>query len=472
MKNIRFHALLILAAICLFPLLVTAADNPPAESPAAGPRDTEAPPEAAKPPDAVNGLKMDLTVLNAPLYPGDDLQLDIRLTNTQKEGDIQLVDYGMFWIAFQAFAISPDGQQITWPMVEMLPKPPEHPTATLPPGSFYGRKMALDTSQMRKPGRYAISIRYSNGEALKDRGFNCWTGNLQSNTAFFEVPDFSKVEAVDGIKMLVKAQPQYKEGEPVMVEVRLYNAGEKDEGACVPNLGKDSTGKVTDAEGKEVDWKIKGLPASEDSMMILLASGHAMSRKYDLRTVCDLPVGKYKFQLHSNMPWAGIGEIISNSVSFEILPAEKPKEPEAPVKDGMQLLVKMASEKYGEKDPLKLTVTLKNVSEAEKEVYTLDDEFLLYYCAGSVLKNADGKQMPWTIKMYPVQEPPFKTEKLAPGKELTKEYDLRSVADLPPGKYTMQMRPHLPTLGDMVSNEVTFEILPAEKPKDDAEPKP
>jgi len=320
MKNIRILALVVLAAVCLFPLLL-AADDAPAKA--------EAPPQEA------GGLKLEISVVNAPLYPGDDLQIDVRLTNVQKEGDIQIIDFPILDVTMHPVAIGPDGQQITWPALAVSVKPPGSPTATLPPGGFYGRKITLDATQMRKPGKYAISVRYNNAETLKDKGFNCWTGSLQSNTAFFEVPDFSNVPAVEGIQMLVKMKPQYREDEPVTVEVRLYNASDKDKGVTPPGINlliKESTGQVTDAQGKEVAWEFHGLAAMDDRMMVLLASGHALTNKYNLRQVCNMPAGKYAFQLHSKAP--GVGEMVSNEIAFEIIPAEKPaepaKEPEAP----------------------------------------------------------------------------------------------------------------------------------------------
>jgi tetratricopeptide (TPR) repeat protein len=322
MKNIRFYALLILAAICLSPLLIIAAEDAPAQPPEAAP--------AEKPAEAVNGLTAELKVLNAPLYPGDDLQLDIRLTNVPKEGDIQLVDYPMFWSAFHPVCIGPDGQQINWPVPMIAVKPPDAPTATLAPGSFYGRKITLGAADLKKPGKYAISLRYSNGIDLKDKGFNCWTGNLQSNTTFFEVPDFTNVPAVDGIQMLVKMNPQYREDQPVMVGVRFYNSGNKEKEvlklgdkriARFPQYYCDGT--VKDEKGTVIKWKTLGDVMVATSMLEKVSPGQAVIGQYDLRGACDLPLGKYTLQLHT-AGFPPLGSVTSNEVSFEILPAAKP----------------------------------------------------------------------------------------------------------------------------------------------------
>ena len=325
MKNIRILALVVLAAVCLFPLLL-AADDAPAKA--------EAPPQEA------GGLKLEINVVNAPLYPGDDLQVDVRLTNVQKEGDIQIIDFPILDVTMHPVAIGPDGQQITWPALAVSVKPPGSPTATLPPGGFYGRKITLDATQMRKPGKYAISVRYNNADTLKDKGFNCWTGNLQSNTAFFEVPDFSNVPAVDGIQMLVKAKPQYREDEPITIEVRLYNSADKE--VEVYSLSDEflsalSTGLVKDEKGNEIKWRYQPIK-NFIYTTTKLAPATAETMECNLRDVCDLPVGKYTLQLHSKIPLNKKGEDIkltSNEVTFEIIPTEKPaepaKKPEAPL---------------------------------------------------------------------------------------------------------------------------------------------
>jgi hypothetical protein len=465
MKRALFVTLATIVLFCIFPLALTA-----------GPRDTEAPPakagdnappkpDAGKPTDEANGLKIELKVLNAPLYPGDELQLEVRLTDTQKEGDIQIIDYPMIWVAFHPVAIGPDGQQIIWPEPKMPVKLPDAPAATLKPGGFYGRKIALDASKMQKPGKYAISYRYSNGQDLKDKGFNCWTGNLQSKTVMFDVADVDAKADANGMKMFIKMKPQYKENEPIAIMVYLYNSGdnEKEVRPLSEHLLWLSNGQLKDAKGV--------VPQSNNPDFVdtpranvKLASHQAIINEYDLRTAYHkLPVGKYAYQLHSTNPG-----MISNEVSFEILPAEKPKAPEAPIKDGLQMSIRMAKDKYAEKEPVTFTVSLKNVSDKEKEVYVFDEMFLGCWSAG-VVRNAEGKAMDWKIQIIGAR-PAFKKDKLPPGKAFTKEYDLRDGCDLPVGKYTFHLKGGVPDLGEMLSNEVSFEILPAEKPKDPAKP--
>jgi len=468
MKQALFLSLATIVLFCIFPLALTA-----------GPRDTEAPPakasdnappkpDAGKPADEANGLKIELSVVNAPLYPGDDLQIDVRLTNVQKEGDIQIIDFPILDVTMHPIAIGPDGQQITWPALAVSVAPPDSPTATLPPGAFYGRKISLDASQMRKPGRYAISVRYDNSETLKDKGFNCWTGNLQSNTAFFEVPDFSNVPAVDGIKMFVKAKPRYREDEPVMIEVRLYNSGDKEKAIYRPVvelLEARSTGQVKDEKGNVVEWtrtKVKAVSPEE----VTLPPGQATTREYDLRSVCNLPAGKYTLELHSEIssPAEPPVEMVSNEVSFEIIPAEKPKGPvkgsEGISEGPFHMTINMAKEKYAEGEPVKFTISMKNVSDKEQKVY-ISKESLRDFIARIVIKNAEGKTVPWKIAPDGTRSE-YDTAKLQPGEVFNKEYDLLEACDLPVGKYTLQMHSIEPGGPDM---EVTFEILPAEKPQ-------
>lgn len=115
MRTVLGFMIIAAALMCLMPAALPAADEKPAEKPA----DEAAKPAqpAEKPTEAVNGLLAEVTVLNAPLYPGDDLALDLRLTNAQKEGDIQIVDYRQEQICFTPEVFAPDGQKIkftTW----------------------------------------------------------------------------------------------------------------------------------------------------------------------------------------------------------------------------------------------------------------------------------------------------------------------------------------------------------------------
>jgi len=469
MKQALFLSLATIVLFCIFPLALTA--GPPlARLAEGGPRDTEAPPakagdnappkpDAGKPADEANGLKIELSVVNAPLYPGDDLQIDVRLTNVQKEGDIQIIDLPIQWISFSFVCIGPDGAQITWPEPKVMMERPQAPTATLPPGGFYGRKITLDASQMRKPGKYAISVRYNNSETLKDKGFNCWTGNLQSNTAFFEVPDFSNVPAVDGIKLLVKAKPQYREDEPVTIEIRLYNASDKDKGVCVPDDGflmfSHAVPMVTNFDGRKI---LPKLPEEREVVLPAknkLAPGRAFLHEYSLRDLVSPPVGKYALELHCDLP--DLGQMTSNKVTFEIIPAR------TLMKDGLQMSIKMAKEKYAEKEPVKVAVRFKHVG--DKTVLVLASKLTLsHFIAGSEVRNAAGNAVLWKAAPDGNLEEDGRVEFKA-GDTLDEEFDLLAMYDLPVGKYTLIVH----GAPDM---EVTFEIIPAEKPPEAPQPAP
>jgi hypothetical protein len=145
-----------------------------------------APPQE-KPAVPVNGLLGEVKVLNDPIYPGDDVETTFRLTNVQKDGDIQIIDFSILGITVYPMCVGPDGKQIAWPMPMMMPRPPDAPTATIKPGASYERKIILGAADLKKPGKYSLSFRYSNSETLADKGFKCWTGNLETNTVVFEV---------------------------------------------------------------------------------------------------------------------------------------------------------------------------------------------------------------------------------------------------------------------------------------------
>jgi hypothetical protein len=467
MRNTYFRILVAFMILCLLPAVLPADE-------AAPPKEPGKPVLAENAAEAVNGLKAELTVVNAPLYPGDDLQLDARLTNVQKDGDIQIVDYPMHWVCFNFIVIGPDGQQITWPEPEMAIKQPEAPSATLPPGGFYGRKITLGATQMTKPGRYAISVRYSNGEALKDKGFNCWTGNVQSNTAFFEVPDFSNVPAVDGIKLLVKMKPQYREDEPVMIEVRLYNSSDKEkEINRLPDayLQELSSAPIKDAKGNEVPYLPAAAGEAPPLVEVKLEPGEADTKEFCLSGARDLAPGKYTAQLHSqvSMPNAGLVNMVSNEVSFEILAAEKPGE--APVKDGVQMVLTMSKERYAADEKVEFTIHMKNASNEEKSIYAPNDEHFTNRANPGHIIKADGTEVQWKIKyVRHIIKPNFKA--LKPGEENTFTYDLRPFAELAPGEYTLQLIAENAEFGKYESNKVKFEILPAEKPPEEPQPAP
>jgi hypothetical protein len=282
----------------------------------------------------VNGLLAEVKALNSPLYPGDDIALDFRLTNVREKGEIQIVDFEMLGLTLRPVVTGPKGEEIPWPMARVMMEPPEYPAAVLQPGAFYGRKITLGPGNLRRPGRYSLAIRYSNNMALKEKGFECWTGELPSNTVVFEVADVD-APARDGIKMLVRMEKEkYREDEPVIVEVRLYNAGEKERKVYVPGgilLCYYSSGVIKDQNGKTLGWRHIKFCKAPDVTLGKLAPGKAFIREYDLRKECELPPGKYTFQLKSNIP--NLGKITSNEISFQIIKKETLGPGETPEKD-------------------------------------------------------------------------------------------------------------------------------------------
>lgn len=286
----------------------------------------------------VNGLLAEVKVLNSPLYPGDDIALDFRLTNVREKGEIQILDLdrriGLASIIPKL--ITTDGKTPPWPRSRRgLITIPKQPSAVLQPRSFYGRKFSLERHLTDKPGRYSLSVEYRNIMSLKGEGFDFWTGKVQSNTVVFEVADVD-ARAKNGIKMLVKAKEKYLEGEPVIVQVRLYNSGEKEREVHIPGrflLGYYSDGKVTDDKGKtiawqRIQWNFRHLPPVKIGK---LAPGKAFIETYDLRDYCRLNPGKFTFRLHGGV--TKLGKLTSNEVSFEILKKEAPGSDEAPEKE-------------------------------------------------------------------------------------------------------------------------------------------
>ena len=279
------------------------------------------------PAKAVNGLLFEIKLLNTrPLLPGDKtLEFEHRFTNVGDK-ELQLREYPL-----QCFAeklIGPDGSEteIDHPLYEMLP--PERPAAILLPGDFYGGKHKVILAAGMKPGKYAFTLHYGTNWDLKDKGFNCWTGAIESNTIVFEVMG-ADVKPVNGIQMFIRmTKDVYTGDEPVMFEARLFNAGDKEQEVYVPDeyLLNDSQGTVTDEDGKVVEWRIGRDERLHDTKYAKLAPGAVFVKEYDLRSVCTLPSGKYTFRLTSNIPWSKMREIpgpsVSNEVHFEVVKSE------------------------------------------------------------------------------------------------------------------------------------------------------
>ena len=277
----------------------------------------------------VNGLLAEVKALNSPLYPGDDIEVDFRLTNVREKGEIQIVDFEMLGLTLRPVVTGPKGRKIPWPAARVMMEPPEYPTAVLQAGAFYGRKITLSSSNLRQPGRYSLAIRYGNNMTLKEKGFECWTGELPSNTVVFEVADVD-APAKDGIKMLVRMREKYAEDEPVIVEVRLYNSGNGPKEIYEPDgflLNCYSRGEIRDGDGKALKWRTVKFKKAPDVTLSKLPPGKAFIREYDLRDVCRLPVGEYNLLLSSLIP--ELGKLTSNEVSFQIIKKETPEKENA-----------------------------------------------------------------------------------------------------------------------------------------------
>jgi hypothetical protein len=297
------------------------------------------PPKAAEqkeiPAKPVNGLLFEIKMLKTqPLLPGDtSFEIEYRFTNVQEKGGIQLSFLQILGSEFlRANLIGPDGKPVPMPAVDVKLAPPASPTCTLQPGCFYGGKQMVQLPQGLKPGRYSLLFIYKNMSDLKEKGFNCWTGEIASDTIVFRVAGAS-AKAVNGITTFVRMKKEtYAAEEPVMVEVRLYNESDKEREVYSPDdmlLTYYSTGTVTDANGKAVEWKTIKTFRAPDVKYEKLAAGAALTKEYDLRSACNLPPGKYTFRLTSNIPWSAekekLGPSVSNEVRFEIVKPEAPK---------------------------------------------------------------------------------------------------------------------------------------------------
>lgn len=281
----------------------------------------------------VNGLLFEIKLPDAhPLYPGDTtLEVEYRMTNVGEKGEIQFINYdGCFGSEFlYAKIVGPDGKGIALPAVLVDMAPPSRATCTLGPGCFYGMKQRISLPVDLKPGRYALALHYGNTFDLKDKGFNCWTGEIESNTIAFEVAD-ADVKPVNDIQMFIRmTKEKYAADEPVTVEVRFFNASDSEKDIYVPDahlLNYYSQGSVTDANGKVADWLRIIFVRAPDVKYEKLAPGKAFVKVYDLRAVCELPPGEYTFRLTSGIPWKEAvdkgGSLVSNEVRFEIVKSE------------------------------------------------------------------------------------------------------------------------------------------------------
>jgi len=290
------------------------------------------------PAKAVNGLLFEIKLLNTrPLLPGDALEVEYRMTNMQDIENIRLIDIGIVpWghSFISAKIMDSDGKPFPLPETKHALAVPPSPTCTLQPGCFYGRKQQIPLPQSLKPGKYTLTLHYNNGFDLKDKGSNCWTGKAESNTIVFEVTG-ADVKPVNGIQMFVRMKKEtYTENEPVMVEARLYNAGDKEQEVYVPDdflLNYYSQGTVTDEGGKVIEWRIREAERVSAEKYEKLLPGAVFVKEYDLRSVCTLPPGKYTFRLETSIPWVAQndmpGPCISNEVHFEVVKAEKTENP-------------------------------------------------------------------------------------------------------------------------------------------------
>ncbi len=407
-----------------------------------------------------NGLLAEIKIPNSFLYPGDDLEIDFRLTNARDKGEMQIIDLITPGFTCQWILTDPDGKKTVQPCPKAEIKPPDYPTATLQPGAFLGRKIILDSAVIQKPGRYSIAVRYFNDIPLKENGFDCWTGKATTNTAVFEV---ASVEAPvkDGVQMLIKMKKQtYVEKEPVEFTVSMKNVSDGEKKAYVSDeylIHEWAYGRVTDASGKEVQWRKSRYYAVPFPQPMPLAAGESFDYTDDLGCICALPTGKYKFTLRAKIH--GMGEWISNEVSFEVTP----RSPDAPVQNGVQMLVKMRREKYVEREPVEFTVSMRNVSKENKTV-DVPGVYFFHECAYGRVTDAAGRAVPWQSRVCFEVAPEPEFEGLAPGKTCDREHDLLDVCYFPAGQYKfVLMVRNKPN--DWTSNEVSFEITPAKRPK-------
>lgn len=272
------------------------------------------------PAKAVNGLLFEIKLLNTqPLLPSDtSFEIEYRFTNVQEKGDIQLIDIGGFGSEFlYASIIGPDGKEIGGPQYKVKLALPASPTCTLAAGCFYGKMQKVLISNGLKPGKYSLSFMSKNIYDLKDKGFNCWTGEIESNTIVFEVAG-GDVKPVNGILMFIRmTKEKYAVNEPVTYELRIYNASEEDQEVYPPEiLVHLCTGTVTNENGKVMDWPVIPFELEKNAMR-KVAPGAALTAELDLRAQCKLPPGKYIFRLTGSNP-----ALTSNEVKFEIVKAE------------------------------------------------------------------------------------------------------------------------------------------------------
>jgi hypothetical protein len=159
----------------------------------------------------VNGLLAEIKILNAPpLRPGDEIEIEFRLTNVGENGRIQIVDAGAAPNEFcRPVLVGPDGKVISIPLRPVEPsastkevpsakagavspdaKPltaPRFPAASLEPGCFYGKTVKIRPAASLAPGKYSLVVEYKNSLDLADQGFACWKGKARSNTIVFDI---------------------------------------------------------------------------------------------------------------------------------------------------------------------------------------------------------------------------------------------------------------------------------------------
>jgi hypothetical protein len=134
--------------------------------------------------------------------------------------------------------------------------------------------------------------------------------------------------------------------------------------------------------------------------------------------------------------------------------AEKPKAPEAPV---LQLTVKMEKEKYLADEPIYFTTTIARRKEADA---VAQKELILK----SRIVGADGKEIPkattqvrWGDFRF-VSGTSSSLKMPGPGESASSRKDLRWCADIPPGKYTLQMTAFIDNAQTIESNTIAFEV--------------
>lgn len=173
----------------------------------------------------------------------------------------------------------------------------------------------------------------------------------------------------------------------------------------------------------------------------------------DIRWVADIPPGKYSLYMTGLVEKSK--KCVSNAVAFEVT-EEKMKLPDAPVRNNVQVVVKLDKEKYAAKKGIAFDIVVKNI---DPDTSILIDRFgcgwMLFYDSTGRLVSSDGRELPWDPMLSVAV---FGDVPLRPGQIYTSSADLTWAAKIPPGKYTFKLIGKDSSFGEYESNEVTFTV--------------